>query len=98
MNFSIVAARKAAVSAVVSRGGRVDLAGVALKDLTAPILMIVGGSDVEVLDLNRQAATQLRCERELTIIPGASHLFEEPGALALVAHAAGEWFLRHMAP
>jgi putative phosphoribosyl transferase len=90
------AQRPATVSAVVSRGGRPDLAGDALPDVQAPTLLIVGGNDPEVLTLNRRAKRELRCENELAIVPGASHLFEEPGALDQVAQLAGGWFLRQL--
>jgi dienelactone hydrolase len=79
-------------SAVVSRGGRPDLAGAALEHVTAPTLLIIGGEDVPVISLNRQAYARLRCEKRLEIIPGATHLFEEPGTLEQVANLAGEWF------
>ncbi len=85
------------VAAVVSRGGRPDLAAEALPRVTAPTLLIVGGDDVEVLALNREAERRMRCERKLEVIPGASHLFEEPGALERVADLAAEWFTRHLA-
>jgi dienelactone hydrolase len=86
------------VAAVVSRGGRPDLAGVsALHGVTAPTLLIVGGNDDVVIDLNRQAYAQLHCPRELTIIPGATHLFEEPGTLEEVARLASVWFGGHFA-
>jgi putative phosphoribosyl transferase len=81
------------VSAVVSRGGRPDLAGAALARVEAPTLLIVGGADPVVLDLNRKAIALLRCEKQLQIIPGASHLFEEPGALQKVSILARDWFL-----
>ena len=84
------------VGAVVSRGGRPDLAGRALAQVRAPTLLIVGGHDVEVLELNRAALAQLRAEKELVIVPGATHLFEEPGALDQVAHLARDWFERHL--
>ena len=84
------------VGAVVSRGGRPDLAGAALARVSAPTLLIVGGEDDVVIDLNRAALTQLRCEARLEIIPGATHLFEEPGALGRVADLAGAWFSRHL--
>jgi dienelactone hydrolase len=84
----------AAVKAVVSRGGRPDLAETALSRVTAPTLLIVGGLDDVVIDLNRQAYEQLRCEKELVIIPGATHLFEEPGTLEEAARLAAEWFGR----
>jgi putative phosphoribosyl transferase len=84
------------VGAVVSRGGRPDLAGRALAQVRAPTLLIVGGHDVEVLDLNRAALAQLRAEKDLVIVPGATHLFEEPGALDQVARLARDWFERHL--
>ena len=87
------------VGAIVSRGGRPDLAGPhALARVTAPTLLIVGGHDPVVLDLNRQAEALLRCEREIVVVPGASHLFEEPGTLEAVAHLAADWFARRLAP
>jgi pimeloyl-ACP methyl ester carboxylesterase len=85
------------VGAVVSRGGRPDLADVALRDVRAPTLLIVGGNDPQVLELNRMALKMMSCVRELAIVPGASHLFEEPGALDEVARLARDWFLRHLA-
>ncbi|TJZ54461.1 phosphoribosyltransferase [Streptomyces piniterrae] len=84
------------VGAVVSRGGRPDLAGRGLGDVRAPTLLIVGGDDTLVLDLNREAQAQLRCENKLEIVPGATHLFEEPGALDEVAGLARDWFTRHL--
>src|ERR1700675_316326 len=81
------------VSAVVSRGGRPDLAGAALQRVEAPTLLIVGGADPVVLDLNRKAIALLRCEKQLQIIPGAGHLFEEPGAVQKVSLLALDWFL-----
>jgi len=84
------------VRAVVSRGGRPDLAGGRLSEVTAPTLLIVGGDDWNVLALNEEAAESLRCPHELAIVPHAGHLFEEPGALEQVAALAGEWFLRHL--
>jgi dienelactone hydrolase len=85
------------VRAIVSRGGRPDLAGAAtLARIAAPTLLIVGGRDDAVIDLNRQAEAQLRCERRLAIVPGASHLFEEPGALAQVAALASEWLVEYL--
>ncbi|MCN9244783.1 dienelactone hydrolase family protein [Streptomyces sp. RY43-2] len=86
------------VAAVVSRGGRPDLAGSRLPAVTSPTLLIVGGADVTVLDLNRQAQTGLRCESRLAVVPGATHLFEEPGALEAVTDLARDWFTDHMAP
>jgi len=85
------------VAAVVSRGGRPDLAGARLPHVTAPTLLIVGSEDPVVLDLNREARAKLRCPTELVVIPGAGHLFEEPGALEAVAAHAGEWFERYLA-
>jgi pimeloyl-ACP methyl ester carboxylesterase len=84
------------VAAIVSRGGRPDLAGDALKAVKAPTLLIVGAEDHDVIRLNEQAQNQLRCEKALRIIPGASHLFEEPGTLEKVAEIAAEWFERHL--
>jgi pimeloyl-ACP methyl ester carboxylesterase len=84
------------VGAVVSRGGRPNLAGAALHRVQAPTLLIVGGDDLSVIDSNRQAIEQLRCRRKLEIIPGATHLFEEPGTLARVAELAGAWFTHHL--
>jgi putative phosphoribosyl transferase len=90
------AARPRAVAAVVSRGGRPDLAGAALPQVTAPTLLIVGSEDREVLALNRSALARLGAHGELTVVPGATHLFEEPGALDAVAGLARDWFLRHL--
>lgn len=86
------------VAAVVSRGGRPDLAGAALAQVDAPTLLIVGGEDGVVIDLNRQALAALRCEKELAIVPGAGHLFEEEGTLEQVAQLACGWFVRHFDP
>jgi putative phosphoribosyl transferase len=86
------------VGAVVSRGGRPDLAEPRLPDVTAPTLLIVGGMDTQVLELNRRAQRTLRCPTELAIVPSAGHLFEEPGALEQVAELAGSWFARHLIP
>jgi len=83
--------------AVVSRGGRPDLAGDRLERVTAPTLLIVGGADPTVLELNREAQQGLRCENDLIVIPGAGHLFEEPGALEEVSHWATAWFVKHLA-
>jgi dienelactone hydrolase len=88
--------RPDAVQAIVSRGGRPDLAGAALVQVRAPTLLIVGGEDVQVIELNRAALVQLRCEKKLIIVPGATHLFEEPGALDEVARLARDWFHRHL--
>jgi dienelactone hydrolase len=90
------ARRPAAVRAVVSRGGRPDLAAESLAQVRAPTLLIVGGADEAVLRLNEQAQAQLACERQLAIVPGATHLFEEPGALDEVAALAREWFARYL--
>jgi putative phosphoribosyl transferase len=84
------------VTAVVSRGGRPDLAAAHLAHVTAPTLLLVGGGDEPVIELNRAALAGLRCVKNLIIIPGASHLFEEPGALELVAEHALQWFLHHI--
>lgn len=91
------ARRPGRVGAVVSRGGRVDLAGAWLGQVRAPALLVVGGDDTEVLLLNRTAHEQLGCSvRELVVVPGATHLFEEPGALDEVARLAAGWFGRHL--
>jgi len=82
---------------VVSRGGRPDLASAALGAVRAPTLLIVGGSDVDVLALNREALRALDCEKQLAVVPGATHLFEEPGTLDTVAQLAADWFTRHLA-
>ena len=84
------------VGAVVSRGGRPDLAGDALSHVRAPTLLIVGGSDEPVIGMNREAMGKMRAEKELEIVPGASHLFEEPGALEEVARLAAGWFGLHL--
>jgi dienelactone hydrolase len=86
------AERPAATRVVVSRGGRPDLAGLALPHVKAPALFIVGGDDGAVIDLNREAMAEMRSEVRLHIVPGATHLFEEPGALEEVARLAGDWF------
>lgn len=91
----VAAAQAPGVAAVVSRGGRPDLAGVALPRVRAPVLLIVGGADVEVLELNRAAAERLKCENEIAVVPRAGHLFEEPGAMEQVMEAAADWFGRH---
>jgi putative phosphoribosyl transferase len=90
------AERREAVGAVVSRGGRPDLAGDALPLVEAPTLLIVGGNDVPVIGMNREAMEQMRAEKRLEILPGAGHLFEEPGALEEVARLAADWFARHL--
>ena len=84
------------IGAVVSRGGRPDLAMAALPNVESPTLLIVGGLDYEVLELNRRAYQKLKVEKELEIVPGATHLFEEPGTLQEVARLAGQWFKRHL--
>jgi putative phosphoribosyl transferase len=83
------------IRAVVSRGGRPDLAGSALDRVEAPTLLIVGGNDPEVLRLNEMALAELRCEKELVVVPRATHLFEEPGTLEAVARHAAGWLVRH---
>jgi putative phosphoribosyl transferase len=90
------AARPDDIAAVVSRGGRPDLAGPALPLVRAPTLLIVGGADEQVLELNRRALEQLRTEKRLVVVPGATHLFEEPGALDTVAMLAADWFSRYV--
>ena len=85
------------VGAIVSRGGRPDLAEHYLSEVTAPTLLLVGGEDQAVIEMNRHAYRLLRCPKQLTIIPGATHLFEEPGTLERVAEQALNWFLRHFA-
>lgn len=90
------AARPERIGAVVSRGGRPDLAAEALGSIRAPTLLIVGGNDPEVLELNRQALGRLGAEAHLEVVPGATHLFEEPGALEQVAGLASDWFVRHL--
>jgi putative phosphoribosyl transferase len=84
------------VGAVVSRGGRPDLAADSLPHVVAPTLLIVGGADREVLELNRRALRQLACTKRLEVVPDATHLFEEPGALDSVAELAASWFERHL--
>jgi len=90
------AKRPEAVGAVVSRGGRPDLAGEALPRVAAPTLLIVGGEDEPVVGMNREALGQIRAEKVLEVVPGATHLFEEPGKLEEVARLAAEWFVRHL--
>lgn len=94
----VAAAADRRIGAVVSRGGRPDLAGRALPQVRAPTLLIVGGADREVLRLNELAYAELAGPRELVIVPGATHLFPEPGALDLVVDAAERWFIRHLEP
>jgi len=84
------------IGAVVSRGGRPDLAGDALRQVRAPTLLLVGGRDPLVLDLNQKALAQLTCFSRLVIIPGATHLFEEPGTLEEAGRLAAAWFVRHL--
>jgi dienelactone hydrolase len=91
-------ARLDVVGAIVSRGGRPDLAGGALPLVRAPTLLIVGRDDTFVIELNRRALAELRCEKQLAIVPGATHLFEESGALDEVARLARDWFVRHLVP
>ena len=86
------------VAAVVSRGGRPDLAGTRLTAVDAPTLLVVGGLDDVVLELNDEAGRRLHCQHELVVVPGATHLFEEDGAMAKVAQLAGDWFVAHLAP
>ena len=90
------AARPEVTRAVVSRGGRPDLAGDALSRVPAPTLLIVGGEDTAVVELNRRAVLELRAEAKLVVVPGATHLFEEPGALDQVGRLAWEWFERYL--
>ena len=85
------------ISAVVSRGGRPDLAGaIALRQVTAPTLLIVGGADYGVIELNREADALMSCEKKLVLIPGATHLFEEPGTLQQAANKAADWFAQYL--
>ena len=92
------AARVPNIGAIVSRGGRPDLAGLALAQVTAPTLLIVGSLDREVLALNRSALGELTCTRRLEIVPGATHLFSEPGTLECVGSLAAAWFTQHLRP
>ena len=85
------------IGAVVSRGGRPDLAGDALSSVRAPTLLIVGGDDEPVIGMNREALAKLRCNKTLVIVPGATHLFEEPGKLEEVARLAANWFIDYLA-
>lgn len=84
------------VGAIVSRGGRPDLAGAALAKVGSPTLLIVGGDDRQVIEMNKEAFAQLSCEKEVEIVPGATHLFEEPGTLENAARLASDWFQRHL--
>lgn len=90
------AAKPEEIKAVVSRGGRPDMAGEALMEVQSPTLLIVGGNDPQVLQLNQSALAKLSEASSLEVVPGASHLFEEPGTLDQVAHLAAEWFRRHL--
>jgi len=93
----VAAAHEPRAHAIVSRGGRPDLAGDFLKHVHAPTLLIVGGADEVVYELNQRALTELAGEKSLIVVPGATHLFEEPGALEAVAEHAANWFTRHLA-
>jgi putative phosphoribosyl transferase len=96
--LEVAAAMPEAIRAVVSRGGRPDLATrAALAKVRAPTLLVVGGDDIGVIELNEQAYAALACEKRLEIVPGATHLFEEPGKLEAVARLAAQWFTRHLA-
>lgn len=86
------------IGAIVSRGGRPDLAGDALPRVKAPTLLIVGGNDTAIIEMNQEAYARMTCPKELRLIPGATHLFEEPGSLERVAEMAAEWFQLHFAP
>lgn len=92
----VAAAKRDDIAAVVSRGGRPDLAGRSLADVMAPTLLIVGGNDFQVIDLNSQAKSSMRGVVEMAIVPGATHLFEEPGTLEQVAALTRDWFERHL--
>ncbi|MGI8966201.1 MAG: dienelactone hydrolase family protein [Limisphaerales bacterium] len=94
----LAAGEEKKIAAIVSRGGRPDLAGNALGFVQTPTLLIVGGNDFQTIELNRQAMAQMSCEKKLEIIPGATHLFEEPGALEKVAALATQWFQLHLTP
>jgi putative phosphoribosyl transferase len=94
--LSAAAEPGADITAVVSRGGRPDLAAERLATVTAPTLLIVGGDDAAVLELNRGALAELRCDKQLAVVPGATHLFEEPGTLSAAAALARDWFLRYL--
>lgn len=95
---ALIAAAKlpSEISAVISRGGRPDLAGKYLSNVVAPTLLLVGGLDTEVIELNRQAMNQMKVEKKIVIIPGATHLFEEQGTLEEVAKVSIDWFLKHL--
>ncbi len=97
--LQLAAAVPSKVAAVVSRGGRPDLAGImSLERVKAPTLLVVGGDDTEVLSLNEGAYAHLKCEKSLFVVPGATHLFEEPGTLEIAARHAADWFTRHLSP
>jgi dienelactone hydrolase len=96
--LAAAAQRPDAVTAIVSRGGRPDLAGEYLRSVRQPTLLIVGGADPTVLQLNREALARLAGEADLEVVPGASHLFAEPGALEQVARLARDWFVHHLGP
>ena len=96
LRFDISLLADRLVGAIVSRGGRPDLAGAALARVRAPTLLIVGGNDIPVIGMNQEAMAQLHVENKLEIVPGATHLFEEPGALEEVARLAREWFERYL--
>jgi len=93
--LNVAAGKPERIATVVSRGGRPDLAGEALPRVKAPTLLLVGGLDEQVIQLNREAADQMQAETRLEVVPGATHLFEEPGKLEQVARFAREWFLAH---
>lgn len=92
----VAASQNSLIKAIVSRGGRPDLAGAALQNVQAPTLLIVGGEDGPVIEMNEKALARLKCVKELKIIPGATHLFEEEGALEQVAKVATEWFKKYL--
>lgn len=94
--LSAAAQRQEIVRAVVSRGGRPDLAGPFLEKVKAPTLLIVGGEDYTVIDLNKKALEKLKSEKKLEIVPGATHLFDEPGTLEKVSQLASDWFVRYL--
>ncbi len=96
--LAAAAKRPDIIRAVVSRGGRPDLAKTALRRVRAPTLLIVGGLDITVIELNRQAFHEIRAEKEMVIVPGASHLFGEPGTLEKVARLAADWFTKYLVP
>lgn len=96
MLMVVVAERPEIISAVVSRGGRPDLAAEALQNIKAPTLLIVGGNDFSVIEINREALANIKAKKKLVIVPGATHLFEEPGALEEVAKLATSWLNNHM--